>query len=632
MRFPLSVLFIISLLSNLSASDEVKNRALVDTLTARSWQAFSYDLDSALNLALKALELSKKIEYENGLSNAHSRLGVIYKYRNEASMSKKHHLACLLVRLRIGDSSDIANTLTNLSSTYSYLGSYDSAFHYLFESRYIRQGMGDSAGLIKTMSSLGNLYLDQGEFKQASRCYKRQKSLLTFMKYPLSGRYYNNIGNLFYKKEQSDSALKYFSKAVTLYRSSGYPYKEAAALNHVASCYMDLELYQEAICSFDSSLRVSSGLGDSTLVHEIKINRLLCLLKINPEQCKKEAKLVEAFADSLHSERIKSTAYWTLSEYYRLNGLFEESLSHYKTHMGIEKELFNAEKESIIQEAQAKYDKVQLRVQKDELEKQAKNTMIAAISLLALLVVSVLITLLFRQRLKARTALAAKNQELHLQKLDELAKERQLEKITALMEGQEQERKRISGELHDGLGSLLATIKHHFEVVEDKIHTNHEAYEKAYGLLDRASEEVRRISHNMASNILSKFGLVAALQDLAEMVNASNQVQFELSISGLEGRLENSKEIHLFRICQELVSNALKHAEAKTISLQITMRDNELSLIVEDDGKGFEQEKAALAEGMGLSNLRARIDHLEGSIDIDSTLGRGTTVVIEVPL
>lgn len=271
-------------------------------------------------------------------------------------------------------------------------------------------------------------------------------------------------------------------------------------------------------------------------------------------------------------------------------------------------------------------------LQKRDLETEKRKRMTAVISLVALSIITTLLVTIYQQRLKTKTQLSLKNEELHLQKLDELAKQKELEKITTLMEGQEQERKRIAGELHDGLGSLLATIKHHFEVVEDKMDTNKEEYTKAYSLLDKASEEVRRISHNMASNVLSKFGLVAALQDLCEVVNSSKRLKIILKVTGLEDRLESSAEIHLFRICQELVSNALKHAHASTITLQLTMHKDALNLIVEDNGIGFDTEAIEKKEGMGLENLKARVAHLNGTIEIDSVIDRGTTVVIDVPV
>lgn len=208
--------------------------------------------------------------------------------------------------------------------------------------------------------------------------------------------------------------------------------------------------------------------------------------------------------------------------------------------------------------------------------------------------------------------------------------------ITAMLEGQEAERKRIATDLHDRLGSMLATVKLYFNSVEENIalhkNENREQYEKANLLLDEACDEVRKISHDLASNILVKEGLLAALEELKETVSKSNRIKMNLLAFGLNSRLNAQKEIILFRIVQELTGNALKHSGAKNLTVQLNRVDTNLNLIVEDDGKGFDPEIALKKNGMGLKNLHERVHKLNGKVNIDSQEGKGSTIIIDLSI
>ena len=220
------------------------------------------------------------------------------------------------------------------------------------------------------------------------------------------------------------------------------------------------------------------------------------------------------------------------------------------------------------------------------------------------------------------------------QKVEELLKNQELKSINAMIEGQEGERQRIARDLHDRLGSILSMVKVHFKSVEDHIEelktSNKSQYEKANQLLDDACDEVRKISHNIASGVLTKFGLVPALEDLKGTLEESKKVKVEFIAHGLYDRLDNDVEIAIYRIIQELVSNILKHAEAENITIQIINREKDLHISVEDDGKGFDASKKE-REGMGLKNVSTRVDSLDGELYIDSMIDKGTSVSISIP-
>ncbi len=205
-----------------------------------------------------------------------------------------------------------------------------------------------------------------------------------------------------------------------------------------------------------------------------------------------------------------------------------------------------------------------------------------------------------------------------------------------MLDGQEDERQRIAGDLHDRLGSMLATVKMHFNVLDDNIvnmgEKNVNQYRRANALLDEACEEVRKISHNLSTGMIMSFGLVPALQELGESVGSTGKMNCKILVYGLHERLETFVEISIYRMVQELFSNILKHAQAKNVTVQLNRLENALTITVEDDGVGFNVEDKMKGSGMGLKSVLLRIEKLKGNFTVDSNPGKGTIAILELPL
>ncbi|MEH0153900.1 AAA family ATPase [Limibacter armeniacum] len=227
-----------------------------------------------------------------------------------------------------------------------------------------------------------------------------------------------------------------------------------------------------------------------------------------------------------------------------------------------------------------------------------------------------------------------KQEMIEKERLHKLIEEQKNTHINTIVETQESERKRIAEDLHDSLGALLGSVKLHFthfqENFEEKIPEKQQEYEKALALLDNACQEVRRISHNMLPSSLIKFGLVATLGSFLQQVEASSTLQIDFSVYGLDERLSQNIEVAVYRICLELVQNVIKHAQASQLNMQLIRHEDSLNIIVEDDGKGF--DPTVQRHGIGLENLASRVDYLKGDYSIDSQIGSGTSVIVDIPL
>lgn len=209
----------------------------------------------------------------------------------------------------------------------------------------------------------------------------------------------------------------------------------------------------------------------------------------------------------------------------------------------------------------------------------------------------------------------------------------QKELLNAILQAQEEERKRIAEGLHNGIGQMLYAAKLNIEQIRidaknpgtDQF-TN--AKKQVNKLLEEAIKQTRTISHELVPTILQDFGLEGAVQDLVKRYNGQHHA-IQLEIFGLDLRLDKYVEIALYRMAQELLNNIVKHAQATQIKVQLVKGENGIVLKVTDNGKGFNVQKNK--KGMGLRSIRDRVELLNGTIYIQSTPNLGTSVHIVIP-
>ena len=222
-----------------------------------------------------------------------------------------------------------------------------------------------------------------------------------------------------------------------------------------------------------------------------------------------------------------------------------------------------------------------------------------------------------------------------------LARERELELLSgARSRAQEEERRRIAREIHDSLGQMLTAIKFSIEILEDTVDVqddeNRQRIADIKSLLDNAMAEAREISYNLMPSVLVDFGLVPAIQLLCEQFAKRNNLKVYVHTSGVDNRLDPTMEIGLYRIAQEAQNNIAKHAAAQEVNVQLIGTPKNIRLMVEDDGKGFRvhrpDPRAGKRHGMGLVSMRERAASFNGTFALDSSLGRGTEIIVEIPL
>lgn len=238
--------------------------------------------------------------------------------------------------------------------------------------------------------------------------------------------------------------------------------------------------------------------------------------------------------------------------------------------------------------------------------------------------------------LAEKSAIAIANAELY-ENLRQ--REQELEKLSvARSAAQEEERRRIAREIHDGLGQMLTAVKFNVEILEDTpalTDGDRGKLDEIKGLLDNVMTEAREISYNLMPSVLEDFGLSPALQFFCETFSSRLKIKVSYQAHGVNGRFDRGLEVNLYRIAQEAMTNIVKHAEATSIDVQLLKDDRGIRMTIEDDGKGFRGSPVPRAAGggggMGILSMRERAASFGGTLTIESAPGKGTTILVNIP-
>ncbi|MDP2890548.1 MAG: histidine kinase [Bacteroidota bacterium] len=216
---------------------------------------------------------------------------------------------------------------------------------------------------------------------------------------------------------------------------------------------------------------------------------------------------------------------------------------------------------------------------------------------------------------------------------------RQTEKmfLNTIIQTEEKERKRFAKDLHDGLGPLLSTVKMSVSSLAQMKHNeaSREIVENTELVINEAIKSLKEISDNLSPHVLNNFGLVRALSNFSNKINITKTIRINLVSNLKDERFDSNVEVVLYRVVCELINNTIKHAKAKKIDLSLTKDGVYLTIIYQDDGKGFDVAKVIeqpVTSGMGFSNIYSRINSLKGEINIESEHKKGTWVTIKVKM
>ncbi len=416
----------------------------------------------------------------------------------------------------------------------------------------------------------------------------------------LNIQYYNKLATISSKKNDYRKAIEYHEKALAEAKALNNKFSTLSTQKEIGFCYAQLGAY--------------------ALANKYLLAALPAAIAGNFAE--EKMKILELLATVAEKTNNKSAAYDYLKQAVQLRDSINLDNSK-KAVAEIENKYQASEKEKVIVQLNA--DK---KIQSLSIRQKSTLNYILLISLTALLIVGILGYRNFRNRQQ----LSKQQEELQQQRISELEKDKQLVAVGSMLKGQEEERSRLAKDLHDGLGGLLSDVKFSLSNMKDNLvitPDNMTVFERSLDMLDTSIKELRRVAHNMMPEMLTKFGLDEALKEYCNTINTTNLLLVKYQSIGLGIRIDQSTEIIIYRIIQELLNNIMKHAEATEAMVQVVKEAGRLSIIVEDNGKGFDTALLKENKGAGLTSIQSRVDYLKGRLEIHSEEGKGTLVNIE---
>ena len=523
-------------------------------------------------------------------------------------------------------------------------GDFAAARRYLLRSLRLAEQRADTLGQGGALLGLTTSYKNLQQYAVGMQQVRRAQALLA----PLAARpgnpraakalamAYNNSGTLLLEQNQYPAARADFLISLRRSRALGDSGVAVLALYNLGGLALKQKQGAPAYAYYRQTLAIDQAEGNVQGQGESGLNLgdALALLGRPTEAAAAYGQALR-FARQAQALPLVRVVYNGFATLYEQTGQPAKALAWQKRFQALNDSLFQTESTRQVAEMQTKYDTekkdaenrlqaAQLRAQQQVIRR--RTTLLGAGALVAALLAGLAYLLYNRRRLRREVEFAQEREQLGQQR------------AAAVLEAEEAERRRIGADLHDGVGQLLSVVKLNVNALCEELRsrlTDAECHRfgDALDLVDESVGEVRSISHNLLPNALIKRGLARAVREFLDKIQQAGRLRIQLETLGLdEPRLDPAVESALYRVIQEVVQNIVKHAKASEITLQLIRHEGELTLLVEDNGVGFDPAALGPDAGIGLRNIESRVAYLGGVLELDSRPGHGTTVTATVPL
>ncbi len=596
--------------------------------------------DSALMIYSEVLQKSKQAGFPRGIINALNYSSKIYADKglydrglfllNEAAWYGNHSEE---------SRRELFHTYNNIGIIYNYRSEYYQAAQYYYMAARLAEKY-DSTKVAHIYNNLAGVLFHLGlerrplyYLEKARQQAIRTRQLSTLTKILL------NIGNVYVKRSDWDQAAYYYNSALDTARAYKIKESEYEALIGLA----DLNYMQERPNEILTLLSEAESLSVTPSAYRKNISRMLsgvAWYQLGDYQ-KAEQYLSDALAAARAGqspEQIIKSSEW-LARVYAATGRYALAFRQLDSCMAVKDSVQEYTNAQSISQLEVRYQSAQkdkelaehkLRIAQQERNIERKNRLITIGAGGGLMIILVAFGVYRNYRNKQRVQ--AKHIEILQQKQEILNQKQEISQLRAMMQGEEKERARIARELHDGIGGMLSAVKMNLNALkkQNPILAEVKGLDNVMRILQDTSAEVRKTAHNLMPDILVKHKLPEAIRIYCENINMADELFVSLQLHGDLETLDKAVDLLVYRTTQELLQNVIKHARATRAVVQIIRNGDELSLIVEDDGKGFDPQTQEA--GYGLQNLKFRIQALHGNISIESAEAIGTTIFIKLNL
>lgn len=532
----------------------------------------------------------------------------------------------------------------NLANSFHNLYTPDSAMHYALLGLEANYRAADSASVCVSTISIATFLEEAGRFSEALRYVEEGKAIardgrlpLQFVNLCITGALLSqDLGDFAGAEKQVREALPFFAQVDNRYYAS-------SLYQNISGIYFDEGRYREADRFADSALHYLDRNDRSNMAAAIRMSKGLALVKTGRSE-EGNRYLLEALpiARAEADYKVAREICLSLSETAALDRRWEEAYRYHLEYALFNDSLRQEEAKQRMLEMETRYRNEKLQLEVSNLEQ--KNQLIATRSahvrrvylttlVSAALVIALFVLLYIIQR--RRTELGRQAAILQEEKIRRYEKEREVAVLDSMLKGQESERSRVAKDLHDGVGSMLCGVKLSLSSMQgNMIITGEQArtYARSLEQLDAAIAEMRRVAHNMMPEALLRSGVVHAVNALVRSLNLSGSLEILFEHHHFDRRLSTDFEVILYRLVQELLNNIVKHSGARRAIVQLSMHEQTVNLVVEDDGKGFDPALWEASTGMGFQNLKNRVEYLHGKIHLTTAPGEGSSFLVELPL
>ncbi|MGB0778270.1 MAG: tetratricopeptide repeat protein [Flavobacteriaceae bacterium] len=546
------------------------------------------DYETAFNLILGGFEQAKLDKNYIEMSKSSADISALYREALNYELAIKYGKEAL--NWADSSSNDVREIQADINLGKAYLGYYNRGEDGVKNLRY--EKMIDSAYFYFSKALDKSRFLHQKGFKDT----------LNFSLVESLASIYSNLSAISFTEDKLDEAESSARESLEFYLEIEDTLRTAIPLNNIGNVELLRENYTDAAKYYRQAIEILDEYGDKN------------------EYLKDKADLLVNYAFALNKlNRIE--AYNVFNEAYEL-----------------EWDLAVAERDKMLAELEKKYNvkRIEEEAAAKQKEKEIEAEQFKYFSILLFILTLVLIATFFV--FYKGSQLKQKNLELQIDK-EQLVQKAELERVeklsqtkvlNATIDGRESERKLIAEILHDSVSSLLSSANLHLQASRNVYSEVPEEIDKSQRIIEEASEKIRNLSHELISSVLLKFGLSYSIFDLCEKYSNS-QIEIVSDINRVR-RYDQSFEIKMNNIIEELVNNILKHSKATEAIITLEERNDQLFLEITDNGEGLKFDELIKKDGLGLNQIKARVQMMKGSIDIDSIPTQGTTINIIVPI
>ena len=562
----------------------------------------------------KGLDIAEKENDKDLIGFGNFYLGNYFAKQKSYSRAVIYYNNSLNVFTQLNNEVEIANSFFNIGKMYQYTFEFEKALFNFFKSLKIAEKRNDEKQIADNLTKIGEVYLLTPDLKKAQINFNKAIEIYTKInkKKEIIGNLIN-LGASYQKQGNITKAIEIFKRGLVKAINANLKISESILLGNIGSSSRRIKKYDTSLEYLFKSLslklklkRYASAAHTCNDISEtyIEIGNLV--------KAKEYAlKAIEyAKKRSLHQERY---AYYVLSNIEYSLGNYKSAIKNLKQYHILQDSLFSIEKIASINEMQIKYEteKKNLKIETQQsnialldTENRVKNQWLL-FGGTGLLVVFLFITLY-----KSRNA---------------VKKEKKLQQQFSenLLVSQEEERTRIARELHDSVGQQLTLIKRK---------SQNENQKEITILTNNALEEVRSISKGLYPALLKQLGLTESIEQLINDYDEQTKLFFSVDIDNVNEYFTESTSLNFYRLIQECLTNIIKHAKAKSVTLSIKKQSNAIITLISDNGKGFNVNDSKKKNSLGLKTIFERIRIMNGNISIDSQPNNGTSFIFSIPI